>query len=41
MSYLPDVYKHFNQDHPDVAKLFDELAWAYEVIAAAAAQEPV
>lgn len=26
MSYLPDVYKEFNQDHPDVAKLFEELA---------------
>ena len=26
MSYLPDVYKQFNQNHPDVARIFDELA---------------
>ena len=26
MSYLPDIYKQFNQNHPDVVRLFDELA---------------
>ena len=26
MSYLPDVYKRFNQNHPDVARLFADLA---------------
>ena len=26
MSYLPDIYKRFNQEHPDVARLFDDLA---------------
>lgn len=26
MSYLPDIYKRFNQDNPDVARLFDDLA---------------
>ncbi len=26
MSYLPSVYKRFNQNHPDVAKVFSDLA---------------
>lgn len=26
MSYLPDVYKQFNSDHPDLARLFGNLA---------------
>ncbi len=26
MAYLPDVYKRFTRDHPDVARQFDELA---------------
>jgi 4-carboxymuconolactone decarboxylase len=26
MSYLPDVYKSFNNDHPDIAKMLGDLA---------------
>lgn len=26
MTYLPDVYRQFTRDHPDVARRFDELA---------------
>lgn len=26
MSYLPDVYQQFRQEHSDVAQLFDDLA---------------
>lgn len=26
MQYLPDIYKQFNQNHPDVARLFSDLA---------------
>lgn len=26
MTYLPDIYRHFNQNHPDVARLYDDLA---------------
>jgi alkylhydroperoxidase/carboxymuconolactone decarboxylase family protein YurZ len=26
MAYLPDIYKSFNNDHPDVAKLLGDLS---------------
>ncbi|MCL5109613.1 MAG: carboxymuconolactone decarboxylase family protein [Chloroflexi bacterium] len=26
MGYLPDVYQHFNRDHPELARLYGELA---------------